>query len=84
GTARIVGSAGAIPTVAAGQSPWSVSPSVENARLTAPCDTTSTPVDTTGAFSVLAGCASTPVSLSSRVFLKVLDPAGNLTVLPLG
>ncbi len=84
GTARIVGVAGAVPAVPAGQTPWSVVPSVENATLTAACATTSTSVDSSGAFSVLAGCASTPVTPRSRVFLKVVDPAGNVTVLPLG
>ncbi len=78
GTARIVGTAGAIPTG------WSVSASVENAKPSPACPETTTNVDTTGAFSIVAGCASTPVSLSSRVFLRALDAAGNLTVLPLG
>ncbi|MHB1045448.1 MAG: Ig-like domain-containing protein, partial [Thermoanaerobaculia bacterium] len=78
GTARIIGGAGAIPTG------WSVSSSVENARPSPACPVTSTNVDTTGAFSIVAGCASTPVSLSSRVFLRALDSAGNITVLPLG
>lgn len=84
GTARILGSAGAIPTVVAGQTAWTVSPSVENATASVACPVTSTPADSTGAFDILAGCASTPVSLSSRVFLKVIDPSGNITVLPLG
>lgn len=78
GTARIVGTAGAIPTG------WSVSASVENVRPSPACPETSTNVDTNGAFSIVAGCASTPVSLSSRVFLRALDSAGNITVLPLG
>lgn len=78
GTARIVGTAGAIPNG------WSVSASVENAKPSPACPETTTNVDTTGAFSIVAGCASTPVSLSSRVFLRALDSAGNLTVLPLG
>jgi RHS repeat-associated protein len=78
GTARVVGAAGAIPNG------WSVSASVENVRPSPACPETSTNVDTTGAFSIVAGCASTPVSLSSRVFLRALDSAGNITVLPLG
>ncbi len=78
GTARVVGAAGAIPTG------WSVSASVENLRSSPACPETSTNVDANGAFSIVAGCASTPVTLSSRVFLKVLDTANNLTVLPLG
>ena len=78
GTARVVGAAGAIPNG------WSVSSSVENARPSPACPETWTNVDTTGAFSILAGCGSTPVTLSSRVFLKVVDTGNNSTVLPLG
>ncbi|MEO8055361.1 MAG: Ig-like domain-containing protein, partial [Acidobacteriota bacterium] len=74
GTAQIVGADGALPLVTGGTAPWSVWADVEGpicpSRVTQPANGA-------GGFTLTAGCPPTsPVTISSRVWLHVIDPTG--------
>ncbi len=75
GTAQIVGADSALPLVLGGTTPWSVWADVDGA-LACPSITTY-PANTNGGFTATVGCPPTAnVTLSSRVFIHVLDPTG--------
>ncbi|MCM3877355.1 MAG: Ig-like domain-containing protein, partial [Thermoanaerobaculia bacterium] len=74
GVAQIVADDGALPLVTGGTAPWSVWADVEGpvcpSRVTLPANAN-------GGFTLNAGCPPTaPVTISSRVWLHVIDPTG--------
>ncbi|MBK9064831.1 MAG: Ig-like domain-containing protein [Acidobacteria bacterium] len=74
GVAQILGADGALPLVTGGTPPWSVWADVEGPVC--PSKVTQ-PANANGGFTVNAGCPPTvSVTISSKVWLHVIDPTG--------
>ena len=77
GVARIYADADAIPRAQLGQTPWLVVPYAITRRGLDPLST-QYPATTNGSFDGFIGSAGYPVELGTEVWVKVLDPQGQI------